>query len=181
MVYVGTEIRGDELVLTRHPQLRSFVVALGCFMLGLWLFLRWPDEALWRQCVALIGFVTLGVFCIEDTQECSVKKSNDRLTTRRYGLFSRTFGLQTPVKVFSCAVTDITVVGERLRYFADGHLIRLDLEDGSDVLVTETCTLGPRAEHEAVADEICRFLGLNPETNVSIEAVPEKSRKQHKD
>ena len=85
------------------------------------------------------------------------------------------------VRVWGCVGVSARHRAERLRYVADGFQVRLELEDcPMDVMVTGSCTLDPMTEHVSVAQQICQHVGLDPDTDLIIEATEAAPGKEHK-
>ena len=77
--------------------------------------------------------------------------------------------------VYTAPVCSVRVDTERLRYFADGRQLVLELEDGRDVLLTDTCMIGSPSGHHRVARTICAFLGIDPAGSDMADGKPSKA------
>lgn len=163
----------------------------------------------YTRVAAVLAVLVAGLSFIEDTQQCDViTGSKPRVEIRRRGFFDFMLGADG-LKVFTGKVVSVTVTyvvtlaffivdrksvigvltancfaavcrAERLRYFADGHQVTLEIDDCPiDVMVTGSVTLDPQEDHLEVARAICTHVGLDPETDISVEKLAGPVYKPH--
>eukprot|EP00035_Acanthoeca_spectabilis_P002964 m.90509 g.90509 ORF g.90509 m.90509 type:complete len:184 (+) comp11853_c0_seq3:151-702(+) len=181
-MYMSITLEGDRLRLTRAPQWpRGFVVPALAVVCSVYFSVREvEDQGPYTRVAAVLAVLVAGLSFIEDTQQCDViTGSKPRVEIRRRGFFDFMLGADG-LKVFTGKVVSVTVTAERLRYFADGHQVTLEIDDCPiEVMVTGSVTLDPQEDHLEVARAICTHVGLDPETDISVEKLAGPVYKPH--
>eukprot|EP00040_Diaphanoeca_grandis_P006022 m.35577 g.35577 ORF g.35577 m.35577 type:complete len:203 (+) comp17163_c0_seq1:96-704(+) len=159
-MYVTIANQNDrELVVTREPSTRGYVI-FWCWMIAaVYLLFSWPDHTLAGRAITACFFAWIGYTFLEEHQTCTIAK--DRIVFKRWSILNRVFKSRIPEKIYTCPVSSVSVIMEKIKYVGQGHQVLLDLEDGHEVPITMSCTTGPKEEHMAAANTIAEFLKVH--------------------
>eukprot|EP01147_Barroeca_monosierra_P009941 gene9941-2123_t len=161
----------DELLLSRSPTIRAQIVCFGKVFLptsirllttvdelalvsGLFVgIVLFSSYERWLILVATLGWV---ITIWPETQTCQITRSNISRTNTPLWSLSRSHTFLYNASE-ACSVH---VYEEAPKYGARGSQVVIDMEDGSEVLVTSYCYRAEPNHHLGIAQQIASFLDI---------------------